>query len=294
MSLLREMLENPLDAGYTAVASGGRPPREGAGWRRAVVLLVCVAMGAGGVWAARELRVPQGKVTAARTLLVNQIDERRAQGDELRATNDAWAQEIASLQASALAGTDEEALARMRDLGVASGHVRVRGPGIVVELTDSRAAQDGAPGSEDERVQDLDLQVLVNGLWAAGAEAIAIDGQRLGATTAIRSAGQAVLVNLEPVSSPYEVEVIGDPTQLQSRLAGTPAATHLGVLRSNFDITVEVRSARDLELPADPAAGLRFATPVGDGGGGVAPKPSGMEGSGANMSAGPSRNGTGN
>ena len=274
MSLFREILENPLDIGYTAVADGRRPHHETTGWGRVLVLGVCVAMGAGSVWAARELRAPVDAVGSARTLLTEQIAERQAEGDALRAANDARASEISQLQGRALAGADEETLARVRDLGVASGHVRVRGPGIVVELTDARVAQNGTPGTEDQRVQDVDLQVLVNGLWASGAEAIAINGQRLGSTTAIRSAGQAVLVNLEPVASPYMVEAIGDPTSLQTALADTAAATHLGVLRTKFDITVEIRAVEELTLPADPAGALESATPITDGD--VAPEPSGM------------------
>ena len=48
---------------------------------------------------------------------------------------------------------------------------------------------------------DRDLQVIVNGLWAAGAEAIAVNGQRLTACSAIRSAGEAILVDFRPLSA---------------------------------------------------------------------------------------------
>ena len=55
---------------------------------------------------------------------------------------------------------------------------------------------------------------MVNALWAAGAEAISINGQRLGPTTAIRFAGEAVLVDFRPVTNPYEISAIGDPDTL--------------------------------------------------------------------------------
>ncbi|WP_448072033.1 DUF881 domain-containing protein [Georgenia yuyongxinii] len=147
-------------------------------------------------------------------------------------------------------------------LGIASGQTRVRGEGLVIELADSRAAQEGAPGTEDERVQDVDLQVLVNALWASGAEAIAIDGQRLGSTSAIRAAGQTILVNLAPVLSPYVVEVVGDPVDLQTELSRTAAANHLSVLRTTYDITVDVRAEDDLDLGGNPSRTVQFAEPL--------------------------------
>ena len=81
-----------------------------------------------------------------------------------------------------------------------------RGPG-------RRRARGGPRG----RVQDGDLQLVVNALWAAGAEAVSINGQRLGPTTAIRFAGEAVLVDFRPVTSPYEISAIGDPGRAAAR-----------------------------------------------------------------------------
>jgi uncharacterized protein YlxW (UPF0749 family) len=263
MSLLRELLDNPLDAGYLDVAA--RPPRpegEDSWWRRGIVLIICIVIGLGGVWAARELRAPQWGVLPARALLVEQIEERAAEGDALRQANAERSSEISSLRDAALAGAESDLVERVRSLGVASGQVSVRGSGIVVELEDSDAAQAGVVGAEDERVTDVDLQVLVNSLWASGAEAISVNGHRLGATSAIRTAGQAILVNLDPVVSPYRVEVIGDPTQLQTRLARTPASTHLGVLRSTYGIGVDIRSQDELELEALPQLTPRLAEPL--------------------------------
>jgi uncharacterized protein YlxW (UPF0749 family) len=267
MSLLREMLDNPLDAGYRQWAENHEDARETrplTWWRRAVVVAACAVIGAGAVWSARELR-PQVQGDSARSLLVEEIDQRRAEGDALSAENAQTLAEVERLQRDVLAGVDEAVLERAEELGVASGQTPVRGEGIVVELTDSAAAQQGEPGSDDERVQDVDLQVVVNALWASGAEAIAINGQRLGMTTAIRTAGQAVLVNLEPIISPYRIEVIGDPADLQTNLARTSAATHLSVLRETYDISVEIRRSKDLELAGRPSRMLHEAVPVEDG-----------------------------
>src|SRR5665811_2130426 len=54
-----------------------------------------------------------------------------------------------------------------------SGALGVSGPGLVIELDDGEVTD---PEDDAARVQDIDLQIVTNGLWAAGAEAIAING----------------------------------------------------------------------------------------------------------------------
>ncbi|MPV36742.1 DUF881 domain-containing protein [Georgenia subflava] len=289
MSLLREMQEHPLDVGYAGVARNRpRPVRSLAWWRQGVVVLACAAMALGGVWATRELRAPQEGVLPARALLVEEIEDRSATGDRLAATNAEILAETERLRSEALAGQDAKYQENVRRLGVASGNTRVTGPGLVIELADSAAAQAGQPDTDDERVHDVDLQVLVNSLWSAGAEAIAVDGHRLSSTSAIRTAGQAIFVNLDPVLSPYVIEVIGDPAQMQTDLTRTPASTHLGVLRTAYDITVEISTSDELELAALPTGNLRFAEPLEEAPDGedVARAPADVSGSGQNAAAG--------
>ncbi|WP_448629457.1 DUF881 domain-containing protein [Cellulomonas soli] len=132
------------------------------------------------------------------------------------------------------------------------------GTGLRVVLSDA-ATTDPDTQDPNERVQDFDLQVLANGLWAAGAEAVAINGVRLTATSAIRTAGSAVHVDLVPLSSPYTVEAIGDPAQLQTRLAQSSAGTHLASLRSMYRIGVQLKSVHELELPGSGQVTLRYA-----------------------------------
>ena len=92
--------------------------------------------------------------------------------------------------------------------------LRSTGPGVLVVVDDSPSAAADAR----DRVLDLDLQVLANGLWEAGAEAVAINGHRLSSLTAIRSAGDAITVDYRSLTRPYRVEAIGDPRTLQAYL----------------------------------------------------------------------------
>lgn len=271
MSLLRELLENPLDGGYRAVAARRQGPRPVPWWQRVLVVVGCVAIGLGSVWAARELRAPASGLLPARTLLVEQIDERTTEGDALSTQNARYQAEIEALEQAGLELVDEDLAAQLERLAVPSGSVGVAGEGLVIELQDSAAARQGAPGSEEERVTDVDLQVVVNALWASGAEAIAINGRRLGSTTAIRRAGEAILVNLDPVVSPYRVQAIGDPNRLQTELTRTPAATHLDVLESTYNISVAMSTEESMRMSALTGVAPRYAEPLGGRGSGVPP-----------------------
>lgn len=249
---LRRLLEDPIGHGYTKAAHDA--PRSP--WQRAVAGLAVVAMVAVPLWAAKDLRSARSGEGANAAL------REQVQGD--LAVQGALEEQIAELNAEILASQsvllpeDGAAGAGATTLGIHVGTVPVTGPGIVVTLDDSSA------GTASERLQDFDLQVLVNALWASGAEAVAVDGQRLAPSTAIRNAGEAVLVNLTPLSPPYVVEAIGDPTDLQVRLARTRAAGHLAVLRDTYGITVAIDTADSLVLGTAPSRGVQFAEILGE------------------------------
>lgn len=263
MTLLREVLERPLDPGYAAAAQRRADgARSLPWWTRTVVLILAAALGLGTVWAARELRAPTPGATAARTLLVDQIEDGTRRAERAAARNDEVVGEIEALQEQSLTGPDSTFLDRVRTLGVTAGSVRVAGPGVVISLDDSRDAREGVPGSELGLVQDLDLQVLVNALWGAGAEAIAINGHRLSTLSAIRSAGRAIIVDLAPLTRPYVVEAIGPPQELQARLARSTGGEHLATLGDVFGIAVTVETADSLTLSGSTVRTLRYAEPV--------------------------------
>ena len=100
------------------------------------------------------------------------------------------------------------------------------------------------------RVLDRDLQDAVNGLWAAGAEAVSVNGLRLNALTAIRSAGEAVLVDFRPLSPPYVLRAVGDAAGLERAFQTGEAGRRLATYPGLYGIAVGVRRARALELPA--------------------------------------------
>jgi uncharacterized protein YlxW (UPF0749 family) len=109
-----------------------------------------------------------------------------------------------------LSATSADDARRLRDVQEWAGTTPMSGRGLEVRLSDSRRGpnKEGAD-RESLSVHDVDLQLVVNALWAVGGEAVAVNGQRLVATSPIRAAGETITVNFRPLVPPYTVEVIG-------------------------------------------------------------------------------------
>ena len=102
---------------------------------------------------------------------------------------------------------------------------RARGEARRRRRQGGRPGRDGGPRessgfSDTGRVRDRDMQRVVNGLWESGAEAISVNGQRLTALSAIRAAGDAILVDNKPLVPPYTVLAVGDGQAAEHRVPG--------------------------------------------------------------------------
>jgi len=261
MTLITEFYRRPLDPGYALAAerraAGGSAPRRRFG--AAGMLALALVLGLGTTAATAALRHPVGQVSEARRVLESQITERGDEAAELQQQAMDLNKEIAAMQADVLGAASGPLAESLAAGAVEAGSVAVEGAGLRVVLTDA-PSDDPDAEDPDNRVQDIDLQVLVNGLWGAGAEAIAINGQRLTSTTAIRSAGSAVLVDLVALSSPYTVEAIGDSVTMQTELARSSTGQLLATLRTTYGIGVDMSSARRLSLPGAGLTALRSAS----------------------------------
>jgi uncharacterized protein YlxW (UPF0749 family) len=282
MTLLTEVMQRPLDPGYAAAAAAKRAG--GSGHRRPSVLvatlLVAVLCGAVSAAAVRELRTPQPGVVQARKSLERQVALRDAAADRLQSSNEQLRVWIAGQQATALAAGGSNGLAqRSRDQGVLTGELSASGPGLALTLDDAEGvdASGGSDpradaGSDQGRVLDRDLQIVVNGLWAAGAEAISVNGERLTALSAIRSAGQAILVDFRPLSPPYVVQAIGNAATMQANFAADMSGPYLQSLTSNYGIRAGIEAKGALTLPAAGSLSLHYAhRPGASSGSGTAP-----------------------
>ncbi|WP_432511174.1 DUF881 domain-containing protein [Kineococcus sp. SYSU DK001] len=247
--LLTEVMTRPLDPGYAAAAERGA--RTGAGRSapaRAGTVLALLAVGV--LFAVAGVRAAAAGPAddRGRAALVERIEDGTARADalgaraaDLQAGN---AELAARLGGAPAASADAESAA----LSVAAAGTPVTGPGLEVVLDDAPATAEGTGTSG--RVVDRDVQLVVNGLWAAGAEAVAVNGQRLGALSSIRAAGEAVLVDYRPLTPPYTISAVGDPAAMQTAFATSVAGRYLQVLRDNYGVRARVGAADDLTLPA--------------------------------------------
>ena len=270
MTLLISMMERPLDPGYAAAAAereaAGLPPSTGT--RTVTVAVSALVAGLLLTLGALALRTPSTSAIQAKANLVSQIESRRAAVERQEAQLRAVQAEVDRLQAQAL-GQDESSLqTRLAALTLASGAEKVSGPGITVELDNAPGSDgtsaDGNPRTDADKdegkVFSKDLQVVVNGLWEAGAEAIAVNGQRLTSRSAIRFAGEAILVNYRPLARPYRISVIGDPEDLQVEFAANDGGAYARALQDNYGIRVSIDAAKSLSLPAATSLTVREAT----------------------------------
>ncbi|MFY1692225.1 DUF881 domain-containing protein [Plantactinospora sp. WMMB782] len=261
---LTELFQNPLDPGYADAAERRRRGGPVTGWRRstprAVTLVTLVVLGLLLAVAYRQTVAAEPSRSKARAGLVTQIKQREAENAELTGRADRLRAEVLRQRDAALSGS---AAARLRNLEAATGLGRVRGDGLVVRVADAPEKSDGvtaAGGTNLGRVLDRDLQDIANALWSGGAEAVSINGQRLTATSTIRAAGGAILVDFKPVVGPYEVSAIG-PGQLERRFRDSAAARLLDSVSEEYGMSFEFRRVDDLTLPAATEPRLRYATP---------------------------------
>ncbi|MGH2684431.1 MAG: DUF881 domain-containing protein [Actinomycetota bacterium] len=183
--------------------------------------------------------------------LVDLIDARRRAISELSGEAEGLNRRLDELRAAAGTGSAElrTTLDRIERLRARAGLARAQGGGLVIEVADSEDAPTTRDEVTDFRIQDVDLREIVNALWRAGAEAIAINGQRVVVTTAIREAGGTILVNFSPVTSPYRVSAVGDPTEMRVRLDQSGLTSQFDVWEQVYGLGFAIRSVSELTLP---------------------------------------------
>ena len=263
MTLITSMMERPLDPGYAAAAdrreADGLP--SSTGLRTPTVLVAAFVVGLLLTLSALALRVPSTVATRAKADLVEQIESRRKAVEQRDQQVRALQAEVDTLQARALAQTDAGAQARLAELSLVSGATAVRGEGVRMVVDDAPEAPD-EPADERKAntITSTDLQIIVNGLWQAGAEAVAVNGNRLTSRSAIRFAGEAILVNYRPLTRPYTIEAIGDSGELQTSFAEQTGGAYVKLLTDNFGMRISMDAVDSLTIPAATSLTVREAT----------------------------------
>lgn len=269
MSLLTTVMDHSLDEGYAEAAArkresgtGGVPKtlRAKLGLAAGLVLAALVV-----TVGAAQARIAAPVLAKERAELIDRVESATADADELEDEVDDLRNDVSARQRAALrkhGGGQAELVSLL------SGATPVQGPGVRLVVNDKKQADQGGGGpresdgfSDTGRVRDRDMQRVVNGLWQSGAEAIAINDQRLTALSAIRAAGDAILVDNKPLVPPYTVLAVGQGQQLSTRFQNSPDGQYLHALQENFGIRTSISVADDLRLPAAPSVTVRTAEP---------------------------------
>ncbi|GGT02089.1 MULTISPECIES: DUF881 domain-containing protein [Streptomyces] len=272
MSLITNVMDHSLDDGYAEAAArrksqgeGGLPKtlRAKLGLAGGLVLAALVV-----TLGAAQARVAAPVVAKERQELIDRVDKETADADQLEKTVDTLRDDVSARQRAALRSSGGGSEADL--VGLLSGATAVHGPGVRLVVDDAKEASGGGDGSNPRetsgfsdtgRVRDRDMQRVVNGLWASGAEAISVNGQRLTALSAIRAAGDAILVDNRPLVPPYTVLAVGDGQRLSTRFQDSADGLYLHALEENYGIRATISTEGDVRLPAAPSVIVRTAQP---------------------------------
>jgi uncharacterized protein YlxW (UPF0749 family) len=178
------------------------------------IALVCILLG---IFLVAQLRTQQAKGPASlgRLDALSELYKHSEEQRELLELEVAKLREQLTEQEKATESAVAEELQKLRIL---SGLTSLSGPGIVLTLDDSKLKGNEDAPADMYLIHYEDLLLVVNELFAAGAEAVSINGQRIITTSEIRCAGPTILVNSTRVTPPFEILAIGDAQTLQSSL----------------------------------------------------------------------------
>ena len=176
---------------------------------RVTLALVCVILG---IMLAVQFRTTQDIRSTIPFQRAEDLSQRLKQAEKER---DSALRQLLEVQNSTLSDalTKEAELFRM-----AAGYMPVQGPGVIVTIDDSKRAMKPGENPNLYLIHDDDMLKVINELWAADAEAISINDQRLVIGSEIRCAGPTISVNNSRYSPPYEIRAIGDPKTLEASL----------------------------------------------------------------------------
>jgi len=191
-----------------------------------------------------------------RAELIDLIEARQQRAAELDDRLTVLRADVAAAERDTASGLPT--LRRSLEDAEALAHVTpIAGPGVRLTLDDAENCASAAP--EDCRIVDSDVQEAVNTLFGLGAEAVAVDSERVVATTAVRNAGATILVNYRVLTPPYVIEAVGVPSELTAGLAASRLGRDFAVWTRTYGLGFQIEPVSELLLPA-PSGTQRLRT----------------------------------
>ncbi|MGY1637123.1 DUF881 domain-containing protein [Geodermatophilus sp. SYSU D00742] len=231
-----------------------RGSRRGAAW---AALVPVVALLAGLLFAtssqtAGGTDLRGGEVTELSALIAAREEVLREQQEQLAALRE----QTQALTDQAASRDGAVAAAQVQDAGaeLSAGLVALTGRGVEIVLDDAPRRPDGSlpigARPDDVVIHQSDVQAVVNAVWAAGADAVAIMDQRLIATSAVRCVGNVLLLEGRTYSPPFVVTAVGDTDAIRAQLAASPQVAVFQQAVEDFGLGFAVRDRPSLTLPA--------------------------------------------
>jgi uncharacterized protein YlxW (UPF0749 family) len=275
-SLLRALLSEHLDPGYAAAAqrraerptpANSRSRAAGWLWQALAAMLVATVFAA----AVAQARSVEPGVRSAQQLLARSVRASEEVDTKLAQQRSALSSKVDDIQRLALTDDAEgqRLLSSLDQLSLAAASTAVIGPGLTVTVTDPGASPNLSDVSKQrvngsrQIILDRDLQLVVNSLWASGAEAISVGGVRIGPNVTIRQAGGAILVDNNPTSSPYTILAVGPPHAMRDVFDNSPGLQRLRLLEVSYGVGITVNVSDGLSLPAGSVREVKFAKQIG-------------------------------
>lgn len=272
-SLLRSLLSEHLDPGYAAAAAaraeGGRPRRRvfDWGWQ----LLAAFAIATVFAVAAAQAQTAAPAAREAQHALAGRVRAVEVAADKASTQRDALSDQVDAERRTRL-GMDEngqQLLGQLDEANIAAAATPMIGPGLTVTVTDPGVSKDLSDVSKQrvagsrQVILDRDLQLVVNSLWGSGAEAISVGGVRVGAGVTIRQAGGGILVDNQPITSPYVIVAIGPPNSMADAFDRSPGLHRMRLLETSYGVGVNVSAGDGLTVPAVSVRDVNFAKEIG-------------------------------
>ncbi len=235
--------------------------------RRQWALSVAAALAVVGFVAAAQWNGAVGRQefsTSAQQTLARQVQRLEADQKSLRDQIAAAEQDVQEFQKRSAGSQSalDQLNAELANTRLAVGLTGVTGPGVVIEIADSKRVVPAGENPANYIVLVDDLRDIVNALWASGAEAISINGERLVSTTSIYGVGSSILVNTAFLSPVFHIEAIGSDGLLDRFMADPAYLGRVAQRISTFSLEFATATQQSLTLPAYVGnTGFRWGVP---------------------------------
>lgn len=253
--------------------SGGQKPRQR--WQMPVMLASLVL----GVVLSLQFRAmsavstPQANQRADLIALVKSLEAER---NKLSADLSDTRSRLVEIEAALGKGQSvrAELMSQFETARLQAGLAGMTGPGVVVRMADSPRKPSGEDDPYFFIVHDVDIQALVNELWAAGAEAITVNDQRIVTRSSIRCVGPTILVNANRLASPYVIKAIGPAADMEGglRMPGGYLDSMSPLINNGGEVVVS-RMQEVSVVPYQGSLGYRYAKPTDESVGMTAERP---------------------